>query len=146
VLQNHARETRTPIDRLSLAFRVLPGACSGPQDVGPGLVPEDGVLVHGLLLEGASWDEQAGCLAPAAPGQLHCQLPVVHFLPVANRADRAEGLYACPLYKTQARAGALSTTGHSTNFVLHMALPIAQGSRADDWVVQGTAALCSLSG
>jgi hypothetical protein len=39
----------------------------------------------------------------------------------------------------------LSTTGHSTNFVLHMALPIAQGSRAEDWVLQGTAALCSLS-
>jgi hypothetical protein len=41
------------------------------------------------------------------------------------------------------RAGLLSTTGQSTNFVLCVALPVAPGTTADDWVLQGTALLCT---
>lgn len=40
------------------------------------------------------------------------------------------------------RAGVLSTTGQSTNFVLCVSLPMQPGSDADRWVLQGTALLC----
>jgi dynein heavy chain len=70
-------------------------------------------------------------------------LPVVHFRPAANHtAPAAE--YQCPLYKTSARAGVLSTTGCSTNFVLCVSLPSPQGRDVDWWVLQGAALLCQL--
>lgn len=54
-------------------------------------------------------------------------------------------LYECPLYKTSVRAGILSTTGQSTNFVLHIALPLPAGVHPSKPVLQGVAALCALS-
>ncbi|PNH11753.1 Dynein heavy chain 12, axonemal [Tetrabaena socialis] len=53
-------------------------------------------------------------------------------------------LYDCPLYRTSVRAGVLSTTGQSTNFVLHLGLRIAEDRDSDFWVMQGVAALCAL--
>lgn len=55
------------------------------------------------------------------------------------------GEYDCPLYKTSTRAGVLSTTGQSTNYVLSVSLPIAPGSNEDTWVLQGVALLCMLN-
>lgn len=50
----------------------------------------------------------------------------------------------CPLYKTTVRAGELSTTGQSTNYVLSIALPI--GDRAPDyWILKGAALICQLN-
>ncbi len=108
--------------------------------------PADGVLISGLWLDGARWDAARGCLAEPEPGATLAPLPPVHFRPQVAAGcgtDAApDGCYACPLYKTSARAGALSTTGQSTNFVLCVALPGGEGGGGDKWVLQGVALLC----
>jgi dynein heavy chain len=105
--------------------------------------PEDGILVHGLWLEGARWDGSAGCLAESQPGVMASPLPVVHYRPTPNHVAPA-GDYQCPLYKTSARAGVLSTTGCGTNFVCCVSLPCPPTKGVDAWVLQGVALLCQL--
>lgn len=75
---------------------------------------------------------------------MFCPLPVIHFKPTVDYSPEA-ALYECPLYLTTARAGALSTTGLSTNFVACMPLPVERGTLPDAWTLQGVAAMCSLA-
>jgi dynein heavy chain len=60
----------------------------------------------------------------------------VHLMPQPNY-ERPLTEYACPVYKTTERKGALSTTGMSTNFVVAVDLPTDVDP--DSWVLQGTA-------
>ena len=48
----------------------------------------------------------------------------------------------CPLYKVVSRSGTLSTTGHSTNFVMYIELPTSEIE--DQWVRSGVAAFLDL--
>ena len=51
-------------------------------------------------------------------------------------------MYSCPLYKVVSRAGTLSTTGHSTNFVMDILLKTQEDPQ--NWVRAGVAAFLSL--
>ena len=74
---------------------------------------------------------------------LYVPMPCVHMLPMEIANFRVFPHYNCPLYKTAARRGILSTTGHSTNFVLDMRLP--SDKPAAHWTKRGVALLCALS-
>lgn len=138
VLQTHARKYGIAIDSLSFSFQV--SQLKGPAEVVD--APQGGILISGVWLEGAQW--QNGCLTESSPDVMYSPLPVIHFNPVQDYVP-PDTEYDCPLYKTSARAGALSTTGQSTNFVLCVSMPIRENTNRDYWVLQGVALLCMLN-
>ena len=87
------------------------------------------------------WDDEAHVVADSRPGVMQSPLPVMHMLPAAN-LEPEPGRYTSPLYKTSVRAGVLSTTGHSTNFVVAVQLPSSLPQ--DYWIAKGAALLCQL--
>ena len=72
--------------------------------------PEDGVLVHGLFLDGYRWDDDNMVVTDSKIGEMNAVLPMLHMEPQMDYEPDPE-LYKSPLYKTGLRAGTLSTTG-----------------------------------
>eukprot|EP00331_Platyophrya_macrostoma_P004147 CAMPEP_0176418942 /NCGR_PEP_ID=MMETSP0127-20121128/7766_1 /TAXON_ID=938130 /ORGANISM="Platyophrya macrostoma, Strain WH" /LENGTH=303 /DNA_ID=CAMNT_0017799353 /DNA_START=1 /DNA_END=912 /DNA_ORIENTATION=+ len=140
VLQTHARKHSEAIDTLNFSFKVLE---QNQENINNR--PMDGVYVYGMYLEGASWDRKKRMLTDQIPGEMHCYMPVIYFNPVKNYERRPQD-YECPVYKTSVRAGTLSTTGHSTNFIVAVDLPTpVQDFPPETWVLRGTALLCQLN-
>ncbi|RZF35242.1 hypothetical protein LSTR_LSTR009366 [Laodelphax striatellus] len=140
-MQNYARRHVIPIDLLTFDF-VMTSLSSSDDVTHP---PVDGVYVYGLFLEGARWDRQLAQLEEQQPKILFDIMPVIHFVPKQKKQTRdegSEGRYVCPLYKTSERRGILSTTGHSTNYVLPLLLACSRTPA--HWVKRGTALLCQL--
>ncbi|TYZ68618.1 hypothetical protein PybrP1_002809 [[Pythium] brassicae (nom. inval.)] len=61
----------------------------------------------------------------------------------AARSAPAAFKYSCPVYKTPARKGVLSTTGISTNYVLAIELPCERAP--EHYALNGTALVCNIS-
>ena len=136
-LQRHARKYRLAINDLELECQVMHGASALPSVA-------DGVLVDGLHLEGGRWDARRALMTDPGPRDRVQRMPPLALVPRLQQQQECDSTsYTCPVYKTQARAGALSTTGISTNFVVAVALPTDR--EAQHWVMSGTALVCSLS-
>jgi len=134
-LQQYARKTTTPIDALQFRACVRDYFEDDVRDV-----PDDGVNIHGLFLQGAKWSMARGCVEDSDPKVILVKFPVIWLEPVDSHENLEQGCYMCPLYKTSTRRGELSTTGHSTNFVRYM--DISTEAPADDWTRRGVALLC----
>ena len=140
-----------------------PGDCQQP--------PTDGVYCQGLFLEGCKWDAAGHTLAESDPKVslparqaascitqptfgwsgsnllslqvLFSPMPIIWMIPKEVSRFAEFQHYAAPLYKTSERRGTLSTTGHSTNFVMDIRLPsVHPGSH---WTKRGVALLTSLN-
>lgn len=75
-------------------------------------------------------------------GDLYPPLPVIRLVPTANLNEKSLR-FNCPLYKTAVRAGVLSTTGHSTNFVIAVLLPT--DFPENYWILKGTALITQIT-
>ena len=91
---------------------------------------------------GARWDREKQVIWDSHHKEMFDTMPVVHFVPTQNFVRNAAD-YECPLYKTAVRAGVLTTTGASSNYVLSLDIPTAKPP--DYWVRMGVAALCALA-
>merc|ERR1711964_833211 len=144
VLQLYARSNHIAVDVLS--FEVIVTDTDDPQEfVEP---PEQGIMMYGMYMDGCAWQyasEQGleeGVITDQQPGIMYIPAPVMHLDPREDYHPPEEK-YMCPFYKTSVRAGTLSTTGHSTNFVMHIELETMQ--LPSYWTLKGAALLSQLN-
>jgi dynein heavy chain len=139
-LQNFARSQRLPIDTLVWTFQVLKKSKTEFEK------PESGCFVYGLFMDGARWDDETGVIAESLPKVLFSEIPHMHWIPCEKMKDTVDKnrVYPSPVYKTSERKGVLSTTGHSTNFVSTLLLPMAPQHDTKFWTKRGVACLTQL--
>ncbi|EGR31243.1 hypothetical protein IMG5_115030 [Ichthyophthirius multifiliis] len=138
VLQNFARNNRIAIDALNFSFKFTKFVDQSQiQDYSL-----NGAYITGLFIEGCQFDCYKGVLDDSEPGQMYTQAPVIEFIPTEQYKPKPED-YKMPAYKTTVRAGTLSTTGHSTNFIIAIDTPSKQ--KSDYWVLKGAAFVCALN-
>jgi dynein heavy chain len=72
VLQTYARKTDEAIDTLTFRTNVLTNYRGNISSV-----PEDGVNIHGLFIQGASWNTYDTKLKEPSPGELWFEMPCI---------------------------------------------------------------------
>lgn len=117
-MQTYARKNQVAIDTLAFKTNVLPCNVDGVKEA-----PAIGIYMHGLFMQGARWDSNKKCVDDSHIGIPIVEFPVIWLEPVLDEELKLDRMFTCPLYKTSVRAGELSTTGHSTNFCMYLAIP-----------------------
>lgn len=151
-LQTHARKYDLPIDELKFDFKITSIMVdqvdikkyhdeneTDNKEIYGGLKrPTDGVIVHGLYMDACRFNLDEMILEDQSPGEMNPAFPAMMLIPVQTMPKK-DPRYQSPLYKTSARAGVLSTTGHSTNFVVTVF--ITTDRPQSYWILKGAALL-----
>jgi dynein heavy chain len=137
VLQNFARSEKVAIDRAMWNFQVMKADFKPTED------PPVGAYINGLFMNGARWDDENMCVEDSFPKVLWCDMSPIWLKPCEIDKDEHDYkmLYQCPIYKTSERKGVLSTSGHSSNFIMYLGIPHSgKGYHCEDfWIKRGVA-------
>ncbi|KAF5308293.1 hypothetical protein FQR65_LT06286 [Abscondita terminalis] len=133
-LQNFARKNVLSIDTIAFSFKIVKEVPKKRSNVG--------AIIYGLYLEGCRWNMNQMSLAESNPKELYTDMPPIWFVPEENHKV-PNNIYECPVYKTLKRAGTLSTTGHSTNYVVAIEVPTITAGK--HWIKRGVALFCALN-
>ena len=68
------------------------------------------------------------------------QLLILYLLLNQKNDDK---IHSMAVYKTNIRAGTLSTTGHSTNFIISIDTPTKK--KPEYWILKGAAYCCAMN-
>uniref|UniRef100_G3T2Y1 Dynein axonemal heavy chain 9 n=1 Tax=Loxodonta africana TaxID=9785 RepID=G3T2Y1_LOXAF len=95
IMQSMARKNEWPLDQMSLQCDVTKK--NREEFRSP---PREGAYVHGLFMEGACWDIQAGIITEAKLKDLTPPMPVMFIKAIPADKQDCRSVYPCPLYKT----------------------------------------------
>ena len=106
-------------------------------------LPNEGMYIHGLFLEGAAWSKQEGILVESQPKVLFVPLPVLFISGNTKKNEEKSrkemfgsiGPYECPVYKYGNRT--------DKNLIFFANLKCTEENYPKKWVLRGTALLCN---
>ncbi|XP_023819910.1 dynein heavy chain 11, axonemal [Oryzias latipes] len=125
VLQSIARKNQWPLDKMTLTVDVTKKL---RDDFGH--PPREGSYIHGLFMEGARWDSEAGSISEAVLRDLTPAMPVLYVRAVPSEELDLRNTFRCPVYRTKQRGSSYVSAFH-----LRTKQPAAK------WVVAGVALL-----
>ncbi|CAM9802998.1 unnamed protein product, partial [Choristocarpus tenellus] len=64
---------------------------------------KDGVYIIGLSMQGARWDMNGSSIEKSKPKEMFCAMPIMCVKGVSVDRTDTQGLYQCPVYKTEQR-------------------------------------------
>ncbi|XP_026040676.1 dynein heavy chain 11, axonemal isoform X2 [Astatotilapia calliptera] len=128
VLQSIARKNKWPLDKMTLSVDVTKKM---KDDFGH--PPREGAYIHGLFMEGARWDTQAGVISEAVLRELTPAMPVLYVRAVPTEERDISNTFECPVYRTKQR-------GHTYVWTLRLRTK----QPATKWIVAGVALLLSV--
>ncbi len=125
LVQTTCRKNGWPLDRSTLYTQVTP--FTDPDEITER--PSSGCYVHGLHLEGSTWDLENSVLARMpVGGRVKSELPVLHVIPIEAHKLKLQNTFKTPVYTTQNRRNAmgqglvfeadLATMEHSSHWIL----------------------------
>ena len=94
-----------------------------------------------MFLVGCRWDYDKHLLGDSSPKELYNDVPVIHFIPIANKEQPKNGVYLCPLYKILSRC---DTFWHSSNYIMNIEMPVLRCTSETKWIKAGVSMVLSL--